>query len=49
MGFLDKFKKRKDEERQEGQSSDQQKNAAQPSGAGKKIKKYNSEGKPISD
>ena len=48
MGFLDKFKK-KDEtaSKQMSQDSGKQQERSEPQTAGKKIKKYNSEGKPL--
>lgn len=48
MGFLDKFKKKKEDETGSSQVS-AEKSSSQGSGQAKKIKKYNSEGKPLSD
>ena len=49
MGFLDKFKKKKDEATPESgsQSSGSQQSSNQTASTGKKIKRYNSEGKPV--
>lgn len=43
MGFLDRFKKKNEPQNAETQ----QKGSDQPPGAGKRIKKYTSEGKPV--
>jgi hypothetical protein len=44
MGFLDKFRKKNEPQNTEAQ---QQKESSQPPAAGKRIKKYTSEGKPV--
>ena len=46
MGFLDKFKKKKDE--QEKTQVDENRSAGQE-GQGRRIKKYTSDGKPVYD
>jgi len=46
MGFLDRFKK-KNEQQGNTQNTSPQKDSSQPPTTGKRIKKYTSEGKPI--
>jgi hypothetical protein len=46
MGFLDRFKK-KNEAQGNASTASAQKDSTQPPAAGKRIKKYTSEGKPI--
>jgi hypothetical protein len=47
MGFLDRFKKKGEQQSSEKSSADKQKDSSQPQTTGKRIKKYTSDGKPV--